>query len=179
MTYLTKNRNYHQSNNKVAAIKAVRAITGIGLKEAKDAVEDAMAGRAANIDSTFNPHDPIHASGLRDLADMGFDLGDKNVKSAIILESVKQSAILAAKEDDYELSRLLLNVLTDYDEIVAARIEKSCREAEARREQKHHAAMQREEHEQAQIETRSRMTALERKEAENITYAQQARRERF
>ncbi len=43
-----------QYQNKIQAIKAVRAISGIGLKEAKDLVEEAEAGKTATIVGNFD-----------------------------------------------------------------------------------------------------------------------------
>ena len=180
MAHLIKNKNYSTNfSNKVAAIKAVRAITGLGLKEAKDAVEDAMIGNAVSINTSFNPHDPIHSGGLQDLKDMGFDLGDKNTKTAIILESVKQAAILATKEDDYDLTKLLLNVLTDYDTICEARIEKSVTGAHMRRAMKDRERLRQERVERSVLKSREQQQTVERKEAENIEYSRSLSEKRF
>ena len=174
MAYLVKNRNYHNPN-KVAAIKAVRAITGLGLKEAKDAVEEAMVGHIVSINTSFNPYDTIHAAGLQDLSDMGFDLGDKKTKTAIVLESVKQAAILATKEDDYDLTRLLLNVLTEYDEICEARIEKSVKDAHMRRALKDRERLRQERVERSVLKSREQQQNVERSEAELVAFHKEQR----
>lgn len=166
MAYLVKNRNFVESN-KVKAIKAVRAITRLGLKDAKDAVEDAMDGHTITIESSFNPRDPAIAHELSELKCFGFELAHEKTKASMILESVKQSAILAAKEDDYDLARLLLNVLTEYEEISEARIQRGLAEIEQRKEEKHRANLRAEEREQAQLATREMAADIQRKESEN------------
>jgi len=155
MTYLVTNKNYNAaygSNNKVAAIKAVRATTGIGLKEAKDAVEDAMEGQTVEINTSFNPRDPAFTGTLSDLAVIGFDLSDKTIKSDIILTSVKQAAIMATKDENIELARLLLNVITDYEQICEDRRQASLDADERNRERKHRQDMRNAEREKLQAD---------------------------
>jgi len=140
MTYLVTNKNYNALNgsgNKVPAIKAVRATTGIGLKEAKDAVEAAMEGQTVEINTSFNPRDPAFTGTLSDLAAIGFDLSDKTIKSDIILASVKQGAIMATKDENYDLAQLLINVITDYEQICEDRRQASLELAEKNKERRH------------------------------------------
>jgi len=136
-----------------------------------------MVGHIVTINTSFNPYDTIHAAGLQDLSDMGFDLGDKKTKTAIVLESVKQAAILATKEDDYDLSRLLLNVLTEYDEICEARIEQSVRDAHMRRALKDRERLRQERIERSVLKSREQQQIVERKDAELTAYAREQRQE--
>jgi len=119
MTHIATNSNYNaeQFSNKVAAIKLLRQVAGTGLKEAKDAIENAMQGETVELDSLFNARDPAHMNAVRDLEALGFTMNSKGLKTVIILESVKQSAIMATREDNYVLAKLLLDVLRDYDDL--------------------------------------------------------------
>lgn len=119
MAHLRKGRNFHPDRyNKVATIKAVRAATAVGLKEAKDAVEDAVErGMVVKMDvsNTLAPaalQDAIHA-----IENNGLVLSHKSQKIDFVLESLKQSAVMCAKEDEYELSQLIMSVLVEYEKI--------------------------------------------------------------
>lgn len=151
MAYLTRNKNFEANgHNRVPPIKAVRSITGLGLKEAKDAVESVMAGATVELNHVFiDKHDAMQVQAINELAGMGYDLRDRSQKSDVILESVKQCAVLATKEDDYELARLLLNVLTDYERIVEARKDEIIEAARVASEEQHKEAMRRYERDQA------------------------------
>ena len=156
MAYLTRNKNFTSDTNKVAAIKATRAITGLGLKEAKDAVEAVIGGSTVELNHVFiDKHNHDQSSAINDLASMGFDLRERSQKSDIILESVKQSAVLATNENDFELAKLLLNVLTDYERIVEARKDEVIEAARIEREEQHKEALRRYERDQASQKARN------------------------
>ena len=170
MTYLAPNKNYDPQNgmsSKVAVIKLVRQLSGIGLKEAKDAVESAMEGNSVDMKSVFNPRDPAHAEGIANLIELGFDLNDKTTKASVILESVKQGAILAAKESDYGLAQLLITVITDYEDICEARRTAAFELTERNDERNYRRSVRQEEREKVQIETATAGEAL--KQAEDNT----------
>jgi hypothetical protein len=151
MAYLTRNKYFEaEGHNKVPPIKALRSITRLGLKEAKDAVEAVIAGGTVELDHVFiDKHDAMQVREINDLAGMGYDLRDRTQKSDIILESVKQSAVLATNENDYELAKLLLNVLTEYERIVEARKDEIIEAARVASEEQHKEAMRRYERDQA------------------------------
>ena len=119
MAYLRKGRNFHPDRyDKIKTIKAVRAATAVGLKEAKDAVEDAVE-RGLVIKMEVNRNlSPVHLSdAITGIEENGLVLTHKSQKIDMVLESLKQSAILSAKEDEYELSQLIMNVLVEYEQI--------------------------------------------------------------
>lgn len=64
--------------DRVRAIKSVRSLSGLGLKEAKDLVEMAMGQRKAEI--VFIPDLPISDKRdcIKDLGDCGFSIGLHN-----------------------------------------------------------------------------------------------------
>lgn len=119
MAHLRKARNFVRVNyNKVAVIKAVRSLTGLGLKEAKDTVEDAVdRNRPANIDIARHLENPIIDDCVRTIEQNGLTIDDKSQKIDFILEGMKQSAILSTKEGEYELAQLLTDALIKYEKI--------------------------------------------------------------
>lgn len=119
MAHLRKARNFNYDNyNKVATIKAVRAVTHLGLKDAKDAVEDAVdRGLSISMDISRNLSPAVVQDSIRVIEDNGLLLTYKSQKIDFVLEGLKQSAIMCAREDEYELSQLIMSVLLDYDKI--------------------------------------------------------------
>lgn len=135
MAHLRKGRNFNPDRyNKVATIKAVRSATGVGLKDAKDAVEDAVnSGLVIKMEIARNIAPTVLDDAIHTIEDNGLVLSHTSQKIDIVLESMKQSAILAAKEDEYELSKLIMNVLLEYEKIEnrreVARVERVEQEA--------------------------------------------------
>jgi hypothetical protein len=118
MATLKAARNYDSTNfNKVAVIKAVRSVSGLGLKEAKDAVEDAMAGHKITVDIAPNLANVVIEDCVETIEMHGMSLSWKGTHTDFILKSVQQNAVLATNSDDYELAQLLLNVLTEYAKV--------------------------------------------------------------
>lgn len=105
--------------NKVAVIKAVRRLSGIGLKEAKDAVEAAMLGDLINLSYSkqINPSTPsVEAHQI--LSEQGFELIDGTTKTEFIIAAVKESVKLATDIEEEELAILLLDVIRQHKENV-------------------------------------------------------------
>jgi hypothetical protein len=116
MPTLRTTRNFDPSNyNKVAVIKAMRSLTGIGLKEAKDAVELAASGTPFQFETGVFISDSLGEVEVID--ENHFTVTEVNANVSIVLSSVKQSAIFSTKQGDNELGRLLLNVLIDFEQI--------------------------------------------------------------
>ncbi len=117
--------------NKVTTIKAVRQLSGVGLKEAKDAVEAAMLGDIIDLGS-FAPTEALAAGveSLRNLTAQGFEIINGRGKIPFVIEAIKESAKLAADEEDEELAMLLLDVIKQHKE----NCERKGREAEEMRE---------------------------------------------
>lgn len=61
-----------QTPNKITAIKAVRAVSGLGLKESKDLVELAETGKVAIIEGNFTLEQRRNFS--RDLLGSGYEV---------------------------------------------------------------------------------------------------------
>ena len=133
--------------NKVAVIKAIRAITGAGLKESKDWVESAIEGNAIklihyqysekNINENYDLFDILEAEG--------FEIISKNTRIDFILEATATSAKMAIDEKEHELATLLLNVLSTYKKNRQKKIENKKKIEEAERVRKHKQRMRREE----------------------------------
>ena len=137
------------SFNKVAAIKAVRLLTGIGLKEAKDTVEEAMTGVIVEIDdssaiqrelTTANTHEAIE-----NLRAQGMELQNGTTKIEFILQAVKESAKLATDEKETDLAILLLGVISQHEANVFAKEEQYKLMQEENRIRAHAERMRREE----------------------------------
>jgi len=117
MSHIVKFHKVGETNNKVAAIKAFRFLSGAGLKEAKDAVEDVMAGNKVEWD--------IHPSAITDgsrpsesvrtLMSEGIGVSGIATKRNAILQSTMAGAKLAIDDRDYELAISLIKVLKEHD----------------------------------------------------------------
>ena len=136
--------------NKVATIKAVRQLCGIGLKEAKDAVEEAMTGTVVVI-TDLTPHASSQMSNHdahESLRAQGLVLQSGTSKTEFIVQAIRESAKLAADEEETELSILLLDALRKHEINVDAREEKWKESQEQDRVRAHAEKMRREEQDQ-------------------------------
>lgn len=101
--------------NKVGCIKAVRTLTNLGLKEAKDMVEAAMNGtpQTANIHASLTRKDI--EDGIRSLRDYGCTVNDISTNHrSIILGTIRETAIFASSVDEYSLAARLNELLAEY-----------------------------------------------------------------
>lgn len=132
--------------NKVAAIKAVRQLSGIGLKEAKDAVESAMQGELVDL-SNSTPQDSLASSvdAFNSLAEQGMSLIQGSTKAEFIIASLKESAKLAADEEEEELAMLLLDAIRQHKENVERKEIQLEAERENARERAHAERIRKEE----------------------------------
>lgn len=132
--------------NKVAAIKAIRQLSGIGLKEAKEAVEAAMLGDLIDLSNNrplSTPTSSIEAHQI--LSEQGFELIQGTPKVEFIISALKESAKLAADEEDEELAILLLDVIRQHKENSERKESKLAVEREATRERNHTESLRKEE----------------------------------
>ncbi len=130
MEYVLRRLSGYNSANRVNCIKCVRAITGYGLKEAKDLC-DAITETSSTF-VCFNTSTPI---GLNDVAgfptterchlqEYGMDVEPVTVTVAIIEETakkkqlvatyladVKKLAVLAVEQELYDDADTFLNIL--------------------------------------------------------------------
>lgn len=151
MTTFKRSRDFTVNNyNKVAVIKALRAVSGVGLKEAKDAVEQAADGIAFEFNAPISTNE--NWDELQTMKTNGFTIAQANDRVTIILESIKQNAIFSTKDGDNDLARLLLNVLSDYEQIQNDREAAIIAESEARKEREHADKIRRAEREKMQID---------------------------
>ena len=107
-----------RTTNKVAAIKALRQLTGLGLKEAKDAVEDVMVGHRIEC-SVLSGYDveSHNSEEYRVLEQEGIGAvspRDVLAREAIIIP-LKELVSMATCESQYELARDILTVLEKHD----------------------------------------------------------------
>ena len=117
MSHIVKFHKVGETNNKVAAIKAFRFLSGAGLKEAKDSVEAVMAGNrvewdihpSAMVDGS-RPSEPV-----RTLMSEGIGVSGVATKRNAILLSTASAAKIAIDDKDYELAISLIKVLKEHD----------------------------------------------------------------
>lgn len=106
-----------KTNNKVAAIKALRCITRLGLKEAKDAIESVMSGSVITVDAVgkkgFDSVDDREC--LRTLTAEGIGVITGGGKRSVILSATRTNAKMAVEDGDYDLAISLINVLKEHD----------------------------------------------------------------
>lgn len=149
MPTLRTTRNFDPADyNKVAVIKAMRSLTGMGLKQAKDAVELAAAGTPFQFDTSIFLADSIGEVEVID--ENGFTVTEVNANVSIVLTSVRQSAVFAANQGDNELSRLLLNVLIDFEQIQKEREAEKRAAVDTLKEREYAEKLRREESERMQ-----------------------------
>jgi len=135
-----------ESFNKVAAIKALRLLTNVGLKEAKDAVESAMTGELVDLHNASPRDAMINADeAVNTLHVNGLELLDGTSKTEFIVTAIKESAKLAADEGEEKLAMLLLGVLRDHKENVAEATRKEEAQRELNRERAHADRLRKEE----------------------------------
>lgn len=105
--------------NKVVVIKALRSLTGLGLKEAKDAIEAMVdnAGRPHLIEvtTTLSMNELLRCDEIKTLADGGFTPTNITTKRAVILGAIRSAAKMAINEKEHELAIALTNVLKEHD----------------------------------------------------------------
>jgi len=136
MPTLRTTRNFDPADyNKVAVIKAMRSLTGMGLKDAKDAVELAASGTPFQFETGVFIADSLGEVEVID--EHGFTVTEVNANVSIALSSVKECAVFATNQGDNELGRLLLNVLIDFEQIQKERDAEKRAAADTMKEREH------------------------------------------
>lgn len=105
--------NQAGSFNKVGCIKAVRLLTGLGLKEAKDLVEAAMVSPQT---FTVSPRtiDVDRKAALRDLEKWGASLSTTATSNRkLVLEAMREMAMFAMTVNEFELAERLTRFLRE------------------------------------------------------------------
>ena len=114
------NRN---ANNKIPAIKAVRTLSGLGLKEAKDVVdyekEYTLKVVTQDAQGSWDSTDIVPASvrcadAVRDLRTMGIYVTEDVPKRNLLLDEVRQLASDAVMEKQDDLAIALIEVLARF-----------------------------------------------------------------
>ena len=102
--------------NKVACIKAFRNLTGVGLKEAKDAIEDVMAGNTIREDvrPTMLENGP-RGECFDTLRNNNIAIGGVTTKRDIVLEAVRTGITIALADKEHDLASDLIAVLKKHD----------------------------------------------------------------
>ncbi len=102
-----------ENDKKVVCIKAFRAITGLGLKEAKDAVELAMGGGAFSLPGKTAP---VNCDAEIDvLNDNGLMITGNATKIEFILRSMRANAKMAIDSKENNLAILILDALDRFE----------------------------------------------------------------
>lgn len=102
-------------DNKVACIKAWRQISGLGLKEAKDAVEAVMENQPQVIEIVNKPDENVMRECLQVLRAEGMLVVTQSPVRDIALRAVETSAKLALENHEYDLAIDLTNILKKYN----------------------------------------------------------------
>jgi len=103
------------SANKIGAIKRIRSFAGLGLKEAKDAIESLQQGEVVVFNLLANRDEDL--SVFKTYGGRVYDI--ENIKQAKLRKEnavkirslLKETLILAVDSDDYGLSGKLVTLL--------------------------------------------------------------------
>jgi len=103
--------------NKVSAIKGVRVLSGLGLREAKDLVERVMPGHSETIIVGHGVMEPRLTEGVQLIRDggMGVALTDHNSPARNgIADELRKVVTYAAMTAQYDIGRAIMDVLETY-----------------------------------------------------------------
>lgn len=99
-----------RDTNKVAAIKGIRSLTGIGLKEAKEFIEEVMETGMTRRIAFSAPKNKVVQEEFNRLADSGFAVeisGDNRNK---VKDELKKLIKMAVENDQNDIAIELLKV---------------------------------------------------------------------
>ena len=101
------------NNNKISCIRAIRALTSLGLKEAKDLVEST---NPVNVVIRITPYGEEHA---RDIFTKNYNELERNgVKLQCIesqrLEKIRSLVIEFINANEFDMASTLLNAMKEY-----------------------------------------------------------------
>ena len=115
LTLSVKSR--HDIQNKIAAIKGVRALTGLGLKEAKDLVEMVEPGHTELIKIHASILEPSYSDAIRLIRESGMKVqatAENNEARRDIGDQLRQVITYATMTSQYDISRVLIDVMETY-----------------------------------------------------------------
>lgn len=98
-------------DNKVTCIKAWRTVTGLGLKEAKDAVEAVMEGKPTILETSLAPDHPELRNALAVIQGENMVVSTQNTTKATVLRAVESAAKLSLDNGEYDLAIDLTEIL--------------------------------------------------------------------
>jgi len=96
--------------DKVASIKAVRALTGLGLKDTKDLVEDAFDLHSAVIEAHVMPMNGRSTEHYETLAAEGFTI--ECTENALV-DHLHKAAVAATELRKYAVARKILDAIEE------------------------------------------------------------------
>lgn len=104
----------HKNFDKVPCIKAFRQITGLGLKEAKDAVEAAESGGVFVLPGKTAPANCDAEIGILNAS--GLMITGNATKVEFILRSLRANAKMAIDSGENNLAILILDALDRFED---------------------------------------------------------------
>lgn len=110
-------RSRHDMQNKVAAIKGVRMLCGMGLKESKDFVEKVEPGHSETLSVSHAILEPRFSDGLALLKESGLTvktIRPNNAARRGLAEGIAGLVTYATMAGQYDISRALLDVMETY-----------------------------------------------------------------
>jgi len=96
--------------NKIKAIKGVRFITGLGLKEAKELIEQTMEAGTSKIDVLPNSAAPRKHEAIALLKEGGFSYFEQAPSRDKILIEVKKLIKMSVENDQNDIATELLQL---------------------------------------------------------------------
>lgn len=105
-------------NNKVSAIKAARTLFGLGLKEAKDAIEEVMNKGVSEFEihpANAPKHLDKMSPEMLTLMGEGIQIGGIETKKSAVIEALRSSAKVAMSDREYDLAISIIGVLKEHD----------------------------------------------------------------
>lgn len=105
---LTRSGN---TDHKVAAIKALRNLVGLGLREAKDAIESVMDGEQITLDTDAT----LNRSDIQILAGEGITVNG-GTNRRLVLQAIKSAVRIAIEDGEYDLAISLLEVMKKHND---------------------------------------------------------------
>ena len=100
--------------DKIKAIKAVRGLTGLGLKDSKIAVDNACYGKEETLEMHTPVNEPLFASMIHNLRQSGMVahvLHSSDPVRKALKEEIQKLAVYATTADQYDIAQALITLL--------------------------------------------------------------------
>lgn len=110
-------RSFHDMDNKVKAIKGVRGLTGLGLKESKDLIERITPGHSETVIIGHDVLEPRFSESVQMVKDSGLTVLVNNHNNAArkdIAEQIRQMVTYATMTAQYDIAKAMLDVMETY-----------------------------------------------------------------